>query len=132
MLLKDTFFTLKRTEHSAGENYTDRTTARVELNPQHPIFQGHFPGKPIVPGVCEIEMVKEILTTVTDSRYQLSKIKLCRFKAVLTPATCTEVDILIEWNQGDTAESTMFDARVVGTDGTVYLEMTAEKTNAND
>ena len=27
-------------------------SARIELDATHPIFEGHFPGRPILPGVC--------------------------------------------------------------------------------
>ncbi len=31
----------------------------------HPIFKGHFPGNPIFPGVCQIEMMAQISSFVT-------------------------------------------------------------------
>lgn len=34
---------------------------RIFIQPEHEIFKGHFPGSPINPGVCQMEMVKEIL-----------------------------------------------------------------------
>ena len=33
---------------------------RIYIQPSHEIFTGHFPGNPITPGVCQLEMVKEI------------------------------------------------------------------------
>lgn len=35
---------------------------RIIINGNHEIFEGHFPGNPITPGVCQMEMVKEILS----------------------------------------------------------------------
>lgn len=35
---------------------------KVNINAGHEIFEGHFPGNPITPGVCQMEMVKEILS----------------------------------------------------------------------
>ena len=29
-------------------------------NPEHPIFAGHFPGNPILPGVIQIEMMAQV------------------------------------------------------------------------
>ena len=27
----------------------------IELNPGHVLYQGHFPGQPVVPGVCTLQ-----------------------------------------------------------------------------
>ncbi|PCH71687.1 MAG: hypothetical protein COC06_00105 [Bacteroidales bacterium] len=35
---------------------------KVSINVDHEIFEGHFPGNPITPGVCQIEMLKEIFS----------------------------------------------------------------------
>ena len=35
--------------------------ALLEINPLHKIFKGHFPGQPVVPGVCMLQMGREIL-----------------------------------------------------------------------
>ncbi len=35
---------------------------KVSINASHEIFEGHFPGNPITPGVCQMEMLKEILS----------------------------------------------------------------------
>ena len=30
-------------------------TVRIQLHPEHVIYQAHFPGSPITPGVCIIQ-----------------------------------------------------------------------------
>jgi len=30
--------------------------SRIALNKDHPVFEGHFPGNPILPGVCTVKM----------------------------------------------------------------------------
>lgn len=30
----------------------------IELNPGHVLYQGHFPGQPVVPGVCTLQIIK--------------------------------------------------------------------------
>ena len=35
---------------------------QITLNPAHEIFKGHFPGNPVMPGVCTVQIVKELLS----------------------------------------------------------------------
>lgn len=34
-------------------------TAKYYTDPEHPIFKGHFPGNPILPGVVQVEMMAQ-------------------------------------------------------------------------
>jgi 3-hydroxyacyl-[acyl-carrier-protein] dehydratase len=35
-------------------------SAQVDINVSHPVFGGHFPERPILPGVCSIHLIKEV------------------------------------------------------------------------
>jgi 3-hydroxyacyl-[acyl-carrier-protein] dehydratase len=41
-------------------------SCKVAFNPGHDIFQANYAEKPVVPGVCMMEMVKELLEQQTD------------------------------------------------------------------
>ena len=60
MLLND-FFTIE-------EFSKDATAFRavVRLNEQHPVFAGHFPGQPVVPGVFTLQMIKECMAVALE------------------------------------------------------------------
>ena len=32
---------------------------RVRLDASHPVYRGHFPGHPVLPGVCTLQLVRE-------------------------------------------------------------------------
>jgi len=34
---------------------------KIEIVGNHSIFDGHFPGNPVMPGVCQMEIVKEVM-----------------------------------------------------------------------
>lgn len=57
-MLLNKLFTYKLLE---GDS-TSLLKFRIIINGNHEIFEGHFPGNPITPGVCQMEMVKEILS----------------------------------------------------------------------
>jgi 3-hydroxyacyl-[acyl-carrier-protein] dehydratase len=49
----------------------DIVKANITLNPLHPIFEAHFPGRPILPGVYMMQMVKEVVEAWTDKKIRL-------------------------------------------------------------
>ena len=79
MLLNDFF---KITEIA---NAAEGFTATVELNPAHPVFDGHFPGNPIVPGVCLVEMVKETLAHYLKRDLALMNSDNIKFLSIVNP-----------------------------------------------
>ena len=58
MLLND-FFTIRDKVTSETEIW-----AELIINSNHKIFEGHFPNQPVVPGVCMMQMIKEITENV--------------------------------------------------------------------
>ncbi len=79
-MLIDQFFTI--TEKHREGNHLE---LKAELNPEHDIFNGHFPGDPIVPGVCQIQIVSDILSTEEQATYYLSSSNQIKFISVIKP-----------------------------------------------
>lgn len=67
------------------------------VNTQHDIFKGHFPGQPVVPGVCMMEMVKELLEQQTDQRLWMRNAGQVKFLQMITPDVQPMVEI--SWKQ---------------------------------
>ena len=57
----------------------------LEINPRHVIFDGHFPGHPVVPGACLMQMVKEITETVLGAELRLKRADNLKFIALIDP-----------------------------------------------
>jgi 3-hydroxyacyl-[acyl-carrier-protein] dehydratase len=72
-------------------------TAMLEIYPGHDIFKGHFPGSPVVPGVCMMQMVKEVLETALDKQLFLSKADYMKFLIVVDPRINDVVKIEISF-----------------------------------
>ena len=51
-MLLDHFYTILSSELSDSTTWT----IQVELNSEHTVYQGHFPGHPVVPGVCLLQL----------------------------------------------------------------------------
>lgn len=65
----------------------------VRLNPDCKIYEGHFPGSPVSPGVCNIQMIKECAEDLTGERLVISNIINCRMLEVIRPETHQELDV---------------------------------------
>lgn len=75
-MLKDTFYRISAHE---GDTYI------FSFNSEHPIFKAHFPGKPIVPGACLVQMAQEILCTQRHQEVRFRMISNLKFQHPLTP-----------------------------------------------
>ena len=82
MLLND-FFKIIETDYSKDNPGSFKVT--IELNDRHKIFKGHFPGNPVVPGVCMIQIVKEILSKLLNKNLYLSEGSNIKFISVIKP-----------------------------------------------
>ena len=83
MLLND-FFTIETVQRSEAP-VTVETHAVLVLNAAHPIFAGHFPGEPVVPGACQLQMLQETLSYVTGSEYILLRADQLKFLTPIDP-----------------------------------------------
>jgi len=59
--------------------------AVIEINKDSDIFSGHFPGQPVLPGACMLQMVKEILESTFDKTLRLKKADQIKFLRVVDP-----------------------------------------------
>ena len=83
----------------------DRIEAKLQIDPNHPLYAGHFPGFAITPGVCQILMIKEILEGELGLSLMLSKARQIKFTAVHEPVKEPEMDASISFSQaGDHLE----------------------------
>ncbi|HEX9512901.1 MAG TPA: hypothetical protein VF939_20565 [Puia sp.] len=100
------------------ETADNTVRAMLEIDPAHPLFMGHFPGQPVVPGVCMMQMVKEITEGVLGKETRLVKADQLKFLALLIPAESRQLRMdlkLITRENGETGvdaqllnESTLF------------------------
>ena len=61
----------------------------IELNPNHSIYNGHFPGQPVLPGVYSLQIVKECLQDAINKEVAFSSIKECKFLSPIIPNSST-------------------------------------------
>jgi 3-hydroxyacyl-[acyl-carrier-protein] dehydratase len=64
----------------------ERCVATLAVDAQHPIFAGHFPGDPLVPGVMLLEWVLQEAAVVLGCAVERLRIREAKFFAPLLPA----------------------------------------------
>ena len=63
----------------------------VRLNSNCAIYEGHFPGQPVAPGVCQVQIIKNCAERALQRYLRFSHIKQCKFLRTIIP---TETDTL--------------------------------------
>ena len=76
-------------------------TAVLSINAGHSIFSGHFPGQPVVPGVCMLQIVKELLENLIESNTRLRKADHLKFLAVINPVIHPVIQADLSYTNGE-------------------------------
>jgi 3-hydroxyacyl-[acyl-carrier-protein] dehydratase len=95
MLLND-FFSIVNEEHT---NSTIR--ALLKINGDHPIFEGHFPGQPVVPGVCMLQMVREVMEVQLDKKLFITEADNIKFLTVINPDQHSQIQLSISYKRDE-------------------------------
>ena len=80
MVLKDSLYSIQKKQQQESSVCYD-----LALHADHFIYQAHFPGEPITPGVCVIQMAKELLEDHFQRPLAVSMVKNVKFLAVISP-----------------------------------------------
>lgn len=89
--------------------------ASVTFDSSHPIFQGHFPGNPVVPGVCMIQIVRELLEEALQYKLMIREGDNIKFLSVINPIQTPTVNASIQYLISD---------RMVGVQAALSFEQT--------
>ena len=98
MLLKD-FYDITHFNLSGEELF-----AGVRLNPKHEIYAGHFPEQAVVPGVVQLQMVKELLEKAVSKELLISEIVQAKYLRMITPAEHTKLTFHLNWSSGESGD----------------------------
>ena len=96
-MLRNDFYTIL-SKNVINEN---SFSATISINEKHDIFNGHFPQNPVVPGVCMLQMVKDLLEDELQKTVQLKSIGNVKFTAVVNPTQNPTLDIKITYELTD-------------------------------
>ena len=78
---------------AAGASWT------LPLNPDEPVFRGHYPGNPILPGIYTMESITqgvEIYFAQQGRSARLKRVGSMRFRAPLVPGAQARIEAAIK------------------------------------
>ncbi len=85
---------------------------RVRLDPQHAIFRGHFPGNPVLPGICSLMIVRECASRMAGAPLRYNCVQESKFLSAIIPAPDTLLAVRIKLSQGPQAGQYGLDATI--------------------
>jgi 3-hydroxyacyl-[acyl-carrier-protein] dehydratase len=95
-MLRGDLYTLENFAHN------DRcATAALMLNSAHPIFEGHYPGQPVLPGACMLQIVKEILSLAIKADVVIAIANNLKFLAMIDPVSMPRLEFRLTYQDVD-------------------------------
>lgn len=71
------------------------------INADSEILKGHFPGHPVVPGACMLQIVKEILENALNYPIRLKKADQLKFMIMIDPTNTSIVVLDITYKNAE-------------------------------
>ena len=57
----------------------------ISFNTDHQIFKVHFPGTPITPGACQVEIIRQLVASYLRKDVQIIEVKNIKFLKIISP-----------------------------------------------
>lgn len=89
------------------------------------VYKGHFPGEPVSPGVCNIQMIKECAEQTLEKPLLLNNLQQCRLTTLVTPSNHPQVGVTIHLEE----KRGVYKLKAtLGKGEEIYLDLKAELT----
>ena len=71
---------------------------QIELNAAHEIFEGHFPERAVLPGVCQLYIVRHLVAHHLKQRLRCLEIKEVKYLHAVLPQESPILDVQLKLN----------------------------------
>jgi 3-hydroxyacyl-[acyl-carrier-protein] dehydratase len=78
---------------------SDESEYTIRFDASHPIFAGHFPGHPIVPGACLVQIAEELLAAFGEQKVRFTSVRNLEFRQPVLPDQEVTITILLAKEQ---------------------------------
>ncbi|MDR0700442.1 MAG: beta-hydroxyacyl-ACP dehydratase [Tannerella sp.] len=98
------------------------------LNKDHYIYSAHFPGNPVTPGVCIIQLCKELMEHRMGRSFFLKKTENVKFLSIINPLVVDRIQVaftkIVPVEDGYRLSASVYRGTVVFTKLSLYLQAT--------
>jgi len=115
-MLIESFFTIASTT-----SQEDKTLVEVDINQEHNVFEGHFPGNPVVPGVFLIQMIRETIEVLQQKKFSIEKAAEIKFLNMVIPQQSSH--LLLEIQKRVKSDNPFAFSITVSGNETIFLKM---------
>ena len=95
MLLKD-FYKVNSISTEASIS-----TVAITINKDHQIFEGHFPDNPVTPGVCMMQIIKELTERIVGKKLFLQSSSNIKFMAIINPNVTPDLVLTLDISKNE-------------------------------
>lgn len=74
----------------------DGSSFLLKMKEDHAVYEGHFPGNPITPGVMTLQMIRNCVNLLLNRNLHYNSIKNCRFVAMVRPGNELRLNLQTE------------------------------------
>lgn len=106
------------------EQEENKVTAQIKVNKDNPIFKGHFPNNPVMPGVCMIQIIKELAERASGKKLFLQKASNVKFMTIINPEE--NPDLTLEINCTTLQEESLKVKNITKFNDTIALKFSGE------
>jgi 3-hydroxyacyl-[acyl-carrier-protein] dehydratase len=97
-MLLNSFYTI-----DSIDSANDQIKALLVIDRNHDILKGHFPGQPVVPGVCMMQMIRELVEVDRKKKFRIVEADQVKFLSIIDPTQNNRVEASISFQQKDQA-----------------------------
>lgn len=109
-MLKDIQAALK--EVTLGDQ-PGQIEARFCFDDKHAFFAGHFPGRPLLPGIFQIGLVREAAVASTGIQYDLVRVVKAKFADEVRPGETIRLQAFLSEDKDPRISATLWNSRGV-------------------
>ena len=78
------------------EQQSSKYTYQIKVNVHHEIFEGHFPGQPVLPGVAMLYLTRTIQEQIKNTAVHFSEASQIKFLNLVDPRVNSEFEYIHE------------------------------------